>query len=113
MPCSLVVAGILSCILRCVSAADSSSLDESTTVGFGALLELDFAGVALVGVPVSGREASAPIFAIGGVFAAGEKLIFVWRLRSRAFVRAIFTVVLVKGTSFVELWAHQGEIDRK
>jgi hypothetical protein len=106
MPCSLVVAGILNRMPCSVSAANSSSLVESTTVGFGALFEIDFAGVALValvGVPISGCEGTAPIFAAGGVFAAGEKLIFVWRLRSRTFARAMFAVVSVKKASWFEL----------
>jgi hypothetical protein len=80
----------------CVSAASSSSLDESITVGLEALLELLFelrVVLALgdfVGVAVASLDEAAPIVVVGEDFAAGEKLILVWRLRSRTFLGAMF-----------------------
>jgi hypothetical protein len=74
----------------CVSPASSSSLEESTTVC------VDLRGVdrvGRVGVVAALLEASAPMVA-GDDFAAGEKDIFVCRLR----LRALLAIVAVKGS---------------
>jgi hypothetical protein len=68
-----------------VSSNRLSSLDESTTVTFEPLLDL--ALEARVGVEAAALlDGVAPIVAAGEGFAAGEKLIVVCRLRSRAFL---------------------------
>jgi hypothetical protein len=95
-PCSVDVKGMPKLMPLCVSAASSSSLDESTTIGFGALLELPFELLVVlalggfVGVAAASFEAVVPIVVAGEDFATGEKLILVWRLRSRVFLGAMF-----------------------
>jgi hypothetical protein len=75
-------------MLLLVSPASSSSLDEYMAVGFEALLALAFEALVVVAA-VALLEGVVPIVAVGEDFAAGEKLIFVCRLRSRVFL-AIF-----------------------
>jgi hypothetical protein len=81
-----------------VSPASSSSLDEYIAVGFAALLDLAFEALVVVAA-VALLEGVVLIVAIGEDFAAGEKLIFVCRLRSRAFL-AIINAVAVKDTRY-------------
>jgi hypothetical protein len=96
MRCSVDVKGMPKLMPLCVFAANSSSLDESITIGFGALLELPFELLVVlalgdfVGVAAASFEAVALIVVAGEDFAAGEKLILVWRLRSRAFLDDMF-----------------------
>jgi hypothetical protein len=93
----------------CVSAASSSSLDESNRGRLVGLVETGnssfacFVGLtvvwAFVGVSCAGLEDSLPMFAVGEAlvadddFEAGEKLIFDCRLRSRAFLGGMVAVV--------------------
>ena len=82
MPCSVDVTGMPKLTPRRVSAASSSSLDESTRVFFGALRNREGVGrvgaafEALVGVAIALLEGVAPMV-VGDEAAAGEKFIFV------------------------------------
>jgi hypothetical protein len=87
MPFDLALTGAPARVFLPVAACSSSSLEEISSALLEPLLEASFSGVLFETLEGDGLAGFA-----GEDFGAGEKLIFVWRLRPRAFLGAMFVV---------------------